>query len=277
MPQIVAIALPAASLGLDKALSIEKALPFLLAFVVVVAGILASRSITRLIRATLMGSSAGEVSIVVNIARALVVAVVAYFVGENVFHIELGGVAQALGVTTLVVSLGLQDLIKNVVAGVQIVMTHLFSIGDQLMLGDGRGEVMDINWRQTTLRDKDANLHVVPNSSLMGGTFVRLEGKMTRRYIVECDIKPGLDLSRVAEDIERIADATLDEHGWRAEEGSEVRFIGSTADGVRASVRIFLSDIEYTTRGMDAVMRAIGQRGYLADWTNDTPDQEQWR
>ena len=141
MSPIVAQAVLAAYLDPSKVLQAENLIPVLIVVVVAVAGMLASRNITRIIRATLMGSSAGEVSIVVNIARAIVFAVVVYFVGENVFHVELGGVAQALGVTTLVVSLGLQDLIKNVVAGVQIVITHLFSTGDQLMLGDGRGEV----------------------------------------------------------------------------------------------------------------------------------------
>ena len=42
-------------------------------------------------------------------------------------------------------------------------------------------------------------------------------------------------------------------------------------------VRIFIKDISCTTNAMDAVMRAIGQRGYLADWTNDDPMQDAWR
>ena len=243
----------------------------------VAVGLIASRAASRFIRAIFGGSSVGEVSIVVNIARAIIAVSVIYFVGENVFHVELGGIAQALGVTTLVVSLGLQDLIKNVVAGVQIVLTKLFVVGDQLDIGTLRGEVMDVNWRQTVLRDKDGNSHVVPNAAIMGATFMRRNGKMIHRYTFDCDIKPGLDLPRVAADIEQLADAVLDEHGWRADEHSEVRFMGSTANGICCSVRVFLNDIEYTTRATDAVMRAIGQRGYLSDWTNDTPDQEQWR
>ena len=273
MKSLSILALPQVGLSLPDGLSFA----LLVGIAAVFLGIYASRYVTRFIRAVLVGSSAGEVSIVVNLARALVVVAVAYVVGENVFHIELGGLAQALGVTTLVVSLGLQDFIKNVVAGVQIVMTHLFKVGDHLDVGTTRGEVMDINWRQTVIRDKDGNSHVIPNSSLMGNSFVRREGKMVHRYTFDCDIKPGLDLDRVAADIEHLADEVLDEHGWRAEEGSEVRFVGSTANGVSASVRIFLRDIECTTRGMDAVMRAIGQRGYLADWTNDQPAQERWR
>lgn len=107
--------------------------------------------------------------------------------------------------------------------------------------------------------------------------FVRLDGKMASRYLFTCDIKPGLDLDRVAEDIVRLSNEALDANGWRAEESTEVRFLGSTANGVVASVRIYLTDIELTTRGMDAVMRAIAQRGYLADWTNESEAQEQWR
>lgn len=249
----------------------------LVVVIAVVAGLLFSGYVTRLIRAAFNGTQSGEVSIVVNLARALVAVTIAYFVGENVFHVELGGIAQTLGVTTLVVSLGLQDLIKNVVAGIQIVVSHLFSVGDQLEVGAIRGEVMDVNWRQTTLRDKDDDLHVVPNATIMSGPFMRRMNKMVERYVITCDIKPGLDLARVAQDIERLADASLDEHGWRADEHTEVRFVGSTANGVSASIRIYLKDISYTTRGMDVVMRAISQRGYLADWTNEQPAQEAWR
>lgn len=245
--------------------------------ITVLIGVAASNAAARLIHVALNGSSMGEVSIVVNLVRVFIALVVAYIVGQNVFNIELGGVAQALGITTLVVSLGLQELIKNVVAGVQIVITRLFSVGDQLEIGGLRGEVVDINWRQTTMRDKDDNLHVVPNATIMGDSFMRFEGKMAQRYTIDCEIKSDLDLQRVAADIERLADEALDERGLRAEEHSEVRFLDSTANGVHASVRIFLKDIELTTRGKDAVMRAISQRGYLADWTNEMPAQEKWR
>ena len=249
----------------------------LMAACAIVVGLVIAHLATRVIRMTLGRTAVGDTSIVINLARAVVVAGVVYFLGENVFHIELGGVAQALGVTTLVVSIGLQDLLKNAVAGIQIVVTHLFSVGDHLEVGDARGEVIDINWRQTIMRDRDGNPHVIPNAQLMGGTFVRLDGKMSNRYVFSCDIKPGLDLDRVAHDIERLADEALDAHGWRTGEHTEARFLGSTANGVVASVRIYLTDIELTTPGMDAVMRAIGQRGYLADWTNESSAQEQWR
>lgn len=249
----------------------------LLVLVLCTVGIIFTRIITSVVRKVFSNTAMGEVTLVVNIIRALVVGLMVYIIAENVFHIQLDGIAQALGISTLVVSLGMQDLIKNVVAGVQILVTHLFHVGDQIEVGGIRGEVMDINWRETTLRDKDGDPHVVPNAVLMGTTFLRRDGKMARRYFIECDIKPGLDLDRISDDICRLADEVLDEHGWRAEEHTEVRFLGSTANGVSASIRIFLSDIEYMAPAQDAVMRAIGRRGYLADWTNESPAQEAWR
>ncbi|MDO5118605.1 MAG: mechanosensitive ion channel family protein [Coriobacteriales bacterium] len=247
------------------------------AAIVVVGAYLLSRWITSMVRRTFGDSSVAGVTLILNIVRAILVGGAAYFVAENVFDIELSGLVQAFGITTLVVTLSMQELMVNVVAGIQILVTKLFSVGDQIEVDGVRGEVLDINWRQTVIRDKDNDPHVIPNSQLMNKTFMRRDGKMAQRYTIELDIKPGLDLDRIAADIEHIADEVLTKHGWKAEEDSEVRFIGSTANGVRASVRIFMTDIAYTTRGQDAVMRAIGQRGYLADWTNDDIAQEQWR
>ena len=250
---------------------------FVVAFLAIVVGIIVSRYAQRLIRAALGWTSMGETTIFTNLVRIIIALLVAIFISDTVFHVKLTVFAPTLGISALIVSLGLQDLVKNIVAGIQIVGGHLFSAGDQLEVGDVRGEVMDVSWRQTVLRDKDNNTHVLPNAALMSEAFMRRENKMIDRYTIDCDIKPGLDLQRVAEDIEQLADQVLEEKGWRTERCSEVRYVGSTANGVKASVRIFIKDISHPTNAMDAVMRAIGQRGYLADWTNDDPMQDAWR
>lgn len=243
----------------------------------VAAAVFLARLVSRYARKFLNNINAGSVSIVINLARGVIAWVTISFLCESILGIKMSGVVQALGITTLIVSLGLQDFIKNIVAGMQIVVTNLFTAGDQLEVGAIRGEVLDVSWRETVLRDKDGNTHVLPNSLLVNEAFMRREGKMVRRYIVTCDIKPGLELDRIADDIATLVDAALDEKGIRAEEPTEVRFLGSTANGVQASIRIYLTDISHTTLGMDTVMRTIGERGYLADWTNESPAQEQWR
>lgn len=267
--QLILAAETAETIGAERANAI-------LVIVSVVLGVIISGYATRFIKARFIGWRGSDVSLVVNIVRAMIALIVVYMIGENVFNIHMDAIVQTLGITSLVVSLGMQDLIKNLVAGVQILMSHLFTVGDQIEINGIRGEVVDVNWRQTTLRDKDGDMHVVPNAVIMADPFIERVGKMSRRYTISCDIKSGLDLDRVAADIEQLADEVLDERGWRAEEHTEVRFIGSTANGTECSVRIYLKDIEFTTRGQDAVMRVINSRGYLADMTNDTPEQKEW-
>ena len=161
---------------------------FVVAFLAIVVGIIVSRYAQRLIRAALGWTSMGETTIFTNLVRIIIALLVAIFISDTVFHVKLTVFAQTLGISALIVSLGLQDLVKNIVAGIQIVGGHLFSAGDQLEVGDVRGEVMDVSWRQTVLRDKDNNTHVLPNAALMSEAFMRRESKMIDRYTIDCDI-----------------------------------------------------------------------------------------
>ncbi len=243
----------------------------------VLVGCVLSHYVTKVLQKLLRSSSVGELSIVTNIARAAVGIMVVYYIGENVFDVKLDGVAQALGITTLIVTFGLQGLIKNAFSGLEVVSSRLLSVGDHIEMDNVRGEVIDVSWRQVTLRDQDGNHYVIPNSLVTSSSYRYLLGDTSDRYLLECDIKPGLDLDLVASDIERLADEALDDRGYRGKKHTEVRFVGSTANGVKASVRLYLKDIEYSTKSKDAVLRAISQRGYLADWTNESEGHHQWR
>lgn len=238
--------------------------------VTVAAAMLLGHLLNQLLRTHLKNTGVGAISLLTNIVRSVIGVIVVFFLGENVFSIQMSGMVQALGVTTLVVSLGLQDLIKSVVAGMLIVAGDIVAVGDQVVMGEHRGEVSDINWHQITLRDRDGIPHVLPNSKIMSDNFMRMTGKMACRHMFECDIAPGVNLSLVKTDIENMAARVLTIHGWIAPDYMpQVMFIGSSAFGTRASIRIFISDIEYAVRSMDAVMCAISERGYLADCTHE--------
>lgn len=248
----------------------EVPVAILVSSLVICLALVLSHKLNELLRKSLASSSVGEVSLIINSSRIVIALIVVYFLSENIFHVEMGGLMQALGITTLVVSLGLQDLIKSIVAGLLIVAGDIVSIGDQVIMGEHRGEVSDINWHQITIRDRDGIPHVISNSALISGNFMRLSGKMACRHMFECDIAPGVDLQLVKTDIETLAANVLTKQGWIAQGYMpQVLFLGSTAFGTTASVRVFISDIEYAARSMDAVMCAISNRGYLADCTHE--------
>lgn len=69
-----------------------------------------------------------------------------------------------------------------------VVGGDIVAVGDQVILGEHRGEVMDINRHQVTIRDRDGVSHIIPNATLMDNTFMRLNGKMAYRHMFECAI-----------------------------------------------------------------------------------------
>jgi small-conductance mechanosensitive channel len=256
----------------------ELPVAILIVSLTVCAALVLSHVVNRVLHKQLAGSEMGEVSLLINAARVVIALIAVYFLSENVFHVEMSGVMQALGVTTLVVSLGLQDLIKSVVAGLLIVAGNIVAIGDQVIMGEHRGEVMDINWHQITIRDRDGIPHIIPNSKLIGDTFMRLNGRMAYRHMFDCQIRPGVNSALVKTDIETLAANVLTKNGWIAPgQGAQVLFLSSDAFGTNASIRIFISDIEYAARSMDAVICAISERGYLADHADASGGESAWK
>lgn len=249
----------------------------MLAVVLAIIGtIIISAIVTRLIRkfvnTKLANTAAGGTSFFVNIGRAVVWVVFASFLCEPMFGVQPHTIITALGVTSLVVSLGLQSTVANVFAGFQIMSHHLFTAGDHIQVGEFRGEVVDVTWRETTIRDLNGDVEVIPNALLNTTTLVKYTVDNGYRHLFDLEIRPDADLDATAADICTRADAALDALGIRQEGyGTKVFYLDATAYGVRASVRIYVKREEDTSPGRDAVLRAIQRQPYLSDCTNARP------
>ncbi len=104
--------------------------------------------------------------------RILVVLVVAWILLAGIWDVDLGAALTALGVTSLVVSLALQDTLSGLASGMLLLGDQPFRAGDWISNGDTEGQVVDINWRTTTLRDRDGDLVIVPNSALASANII---------------------------------------------------------------------------------------------------------
>jgi len=68
----------------------------------------------------------------------------------------------------LAVGLGAQDLIKNVIAGILILLDRPFRAGDMIQVGDHYGEVIDIGLRAIRIRTFDDSEVTLPNAVVLG-------------------------------------------------------------------------------------------------------------
>jgi small conductance mechanosensitive channel len=88
--------------------------------------------------------------------------------GINIIPILTG--ASILG---LAVSFGAQTFIKDVIAGMFIILEDQFHIGDMVKVDKYEGEVVNISLRLTILRDSKGNYIYMPNSQIT--TLIRLK------------------------------------------------------------------------------------------------------
>ena len=75
-------------------------------------------------------------------------------------------IAAAAGVLTLIIGLGSQTLIADILAGIFIVFEGDFQVGDIIIIDGWRGEVQVIGIRTTKLIDAGYNLKIVNNSEI---------------------------------------------------------------------------------------------------------------
>ncbi|HLY29865.1 MAG TPA: mechanosensitive ion channel family protein [Ktedonobacterales bacterium] len=86
-----------------------------------------------------------------------------------------------VGVLTVALSLSLQDILKNLVAGVYLLIERPFVIGDYITVATYSGEVEDIQLRVTLLRTPDGERVLIPNALIFTSAVVNLSAFQRRR------------------------------------------------------------------------------------------------
>jgi small-conductance mechanosensitive channel len=89
-----------------------------------------------------------------------------------IFNVPPAALAATVGALTLAVSLSLQDILKNLVAGLYLLVEKPFRLGDRLTVRTFDGVVESVDVRTTTLRTSDGERILVPNAILFAEVLV---------------------------------------------------------------------------------------------------------
>lgn len=170
------------------------------AVLVLAATLAGARVLADLVRTVTLSRSgvAGSATIFVNIVRISVLAV-GILVLLQTMGISVAPLLTAFGVGGLAVALALQDTLANLFAGVQILASKKVQPGDFVQLTSGeQGYVMDINWRNTVVRQLPDNLVIVPNSQIAGSIVTNYyQPAQPMSVLVDVGVGYGSDLSHV--------------------------------------------------------------------------------
>ncbi len=91
----------------------------------------------------------------------------------RVFEVEIATLTAIVGSLGLALSLSSQDLFKNFIAGLYLLMERPFYVGDIIKVGDYTGRVEFIDLRTTKLVTSDGRQVILPNTLLMSQVVVR--------------------------------------------------------------------------------------------------------
>jgi small-conductance mechanosensitive channel len=108
-----------------------------------------------------------------------------------VFGLDWAALVTVLGAVGLGLSLAMQDLLKNVVAGIYILIEQPFKIGDRISVKDATGVVRSIELRTTILNTDEGLQVVVPNNMVLNEIVTNRSASNLQRQVVVIQVANG--------------------------------------------------------------------------------------
>jgi small conductance mechanosensitive channel len=113
--------------------------------------------------------------------------------------LAIGPLLAGAGIVGLAVGFGGQYLIKDVIAGLFIILENQYRVGDVVDFDGTRGLVEDITLRMTTLRDLDGTVHHVPHGE------IKKASNLTK-YFARINLNIGVAYNTNLEQVIRVID-----------------------------------------------------------------------
>jgi len=92
--------------------------------------------------------------------------IILFIILREIAGINITPILATSAVLTMVVGLALQGVLGNLLSGISIHLTKSFTKGDWIGVGSDEGIVIDTNWRETRILDRESNIIVIPNNTI---------------------------------------------------------------------------------------------------------------
>jgi small-conductance mechanosensitive channel len=119
-----------------------------------------------------------------------------------------------LGLGSVAIGFAFRDILQNYLAGILLLLTEPFRLGDQIVFGGYEGTVEAIETRATTIRTYDGRRVVIPNAELFTNSVIVNTAFENRRIEYDVGIGYGDDIAlarRVIMDVLRGEPSALDD------------------------------------------------------------------
>lgn len=150
-----------------------------------------------------------------------------------------------IGTLTVAITFSIQDILKDLVAGIYILLEHPFFIGDQISTGEYTGRVVAVELRATRLRLVSGEEITIPNAMVFGNMVINNSRYTERRATVTVTL-PLEDFDR-AETPDRMLGCIQEIEGVLPKPEPTVAVSGITGDCVELTVRFWINNGQLAT------------------------------
>jgi small-conductance mechanosensitive channel len=162
------------------------------------------------------------------------------------------------GFLALAFSLAFQDILKNFIAGIFLLLERPFRLGDEITVESHTGVVENIEMRTTTLRTSEGEEVLIPNSLVYTGTITNRTRYPTRLFTLTAKVPSGTAPNGLAD---RIREQLRNRPDIAKDPPPHVGLQPSVDGGLTLEVRYWL---DYRRNDPLAVQAAVGQQIYQA-------------
>lgn len=186
----------------------EYGIRLILAIVLLVAGSIGARVLSRAVRRALERAhvDAGLTGFLSSVSRTIL-NVVVILAAASTMGIQMTSFVALVGAAGLAVGLAFQGALSNFAGGVLILVTRPFAVGDFVEAGGHLGTVAEIQVLYTLLNTPDNRRVVIPNGSLANSAVVNFSVNPTRRIDLTIGISYSDSIPRAKEVILEVLQA----------------------------------------------------------------------
>ena len=182
-----------------------------------------------------------------NFLNKIIKGVILVFAGLMILQelgVQVDSLIASLGLVGLNVSLAAKDYATNFFGGLVVIMEKPFSIGDWILCPDGEGEVVDISFRSTRIRQQNNTVLVIPNSTLVNNAvtnYTEIEKRLAKFILGIAYQATKEQLDHLMQDIRSMLASRDDVH----EDSIRVRFTGFGASSLDLLVQFYTKTGDY--------------------------------
>ncbi len=150
------------------------------------------------------------VGIFMGTGKILILIVIVFMILSEL-NIPIAPILAGFGVAGIAVGFGAQYLIRDLIAGIFIIMENQYRVGDVAKIADVTALVEEVHLRKTVLRDLDGVVHHVPNGE------IRVASNFTRHFSrvnLDISVSYGTDLDYAISVINRVGQELAADENW---------------------------------------------------------------